>query len=117
MNTTTIASSAAQILLGATFTKAGTDKLRGTDAMRADFDRFDYSPGFMRLVGTVEATAGTALLLGLVSPRAARFGSALLIPTMAGALYTHLVRAGDGPKDAAPAAVMLSLATGVLAAR
>ena len=55
----------------------------------APFERWGYPVWLRLLVGVLEVGGGLLLLV----PRTARYGAALLVPVMLGALYT---RVGDG---------------------
>ena len=101
--------------LGAVFLGTGGAKLTGH--MKGEFERFGYRPWFRIATGLVELTAGASLLAGLRDSRLAAAGSLLACGTMAGALWTHLVRAGDPPVNAAPAGVVLGLSCWVAAKR
>jgi hypothetical protein len=91
------------------FLTAGGAKLAGQ--MQDAFDHFGYPPWFRILTGTVETTAATCLAAGLQSHGAVEFtaaGSLLACGTMAGAVWSHLVRGGDPPSKALPAATLLA---------
>lgn len=108
---------ATQTLLGLTFLGSGGAKLAGVRQMKEMFEHFGYPPWFRIVTGLVEVTAGTSLLAGLRNSRWAAAGSLLACGTMAGALWTHLVRAGDPVAHAAPAGSLLALSSYVAAKR
>lgn len=80
-------------LLAALFLMAGGSKLAGVEEHVRNFARYGW-PDWLRLVvGAVEVISAVLLLF----PRAAFFGGGALIAVMAGATYTHLIRAtGEG---------------------
>ena len=94
------------ILLAALCLLPSTAKLTAQPAMQASADHFGIEWPRYRLIGVAELAAAVGLLAGLVWPPlgiAAATGLALLV---GGALVMHL-RAGDSPKDMAPALVIL----------
>ena len=69
--------------------------------MVALFDAIGIGQWFRYLTGSIEVTAALLLL----TPRLALFGALLLIPTMIGAVVTHLLIVGASPM---PAIVLLA---------
>jgi putative oxidoreductase len=78
---------ATQIVLAAIFLVAGGSKLTGTPAMVSLFDAVGIGQWFRYMTGTIELTAGVALL----RPSAAVYGALLIIPTMIGAIVANLL--------------------------
>lgn len=108
------ARSIAQGLTSAAFFGAGGMKLAG--GMADDFERFGYPQWFRIAVAAGEVAAATGLAAGLLGKRRwERPAGALLVGTMAGAVYTHLVRVDDGPAQAAPPLVLGGLAAWIAA--
>jgi hypothetical protein len=106
-----------QGLLSAAFLTAGSTKLAGQ--MQEVFDHFGYPPWFRVVTGVTETTIATCLAAGLQSRSSAELtaaGSLLACGTMTGAVWSHLVRGGDPPSKALPAATLLA-ASGWLAWR
>ena len=89
-----------QIALAAMFLFAGGLKLTGAPQMVALFDAIGIGQWFRYVTGSIEVVSAVALLV----PSWAAFGALLLIPTMVGAVITHLFIV-DG--SALPAAVLL----------
>src|ERR1700730_18771232 len=71
-----------QVALALMFLMAGGSKLVGVPAMVSLFDQVGVGQWFRYVTGTIELTAGIALLI----PSAAIFGAMVLIPTMIGAI-------------------------------
>ena len=90
----------AQIALAAMFLFVGGLKLSGVAAMVALFDAIGIGQWFRYVTGSIEVVSAVALLV----PSWAAFGALLLIPTMAGAVFTHLFIVGG---SAVPATVLL----------
>ena len=86
------ARSIAQGLTSAAFFAAGGMKLAG--GMKGEFERFGYPQWFRVAVASGEVAAAAGL---------------------AGAVYTHLVRAGDGPAPATPPLVLGGLSAWIAA--
>lgn len=95
-----------QILAAAMFLFAGASKLAGNPAMVQTFDAIGIGQWFRYLTGFIEVTAALLLL----TPRLALFGALLLIPTMLGAIATHLFIIGGTP---IPAIVLLAGSTAI----
>jgi uncharacterized membrane protein YphA (DoxX/SURF4 family) len=89
-----------QIALAAMFLFAGGLKLTGAPAMVGVFDAIGIGQWFRYVTGSIEVVSAVALLV----PGWAAFGALLLIPTMVGAVITHLFIVGGSP---APAIVLL----------
>ena len=89
-----------QIALAAMFLFAGGLKLTGSPELVALFDAIGIGQWFRYVTGSIEVVSAVALLL----PSWAAFGALLLIPTMVGAVFTHLFIVGG---SAVPATVLL----------
>jgi uncharacterized membrane protein YphA (DoxX/SURF4 family) len=89
-----------QIGLAAMFMLAGGLKLSGVPAMVGLFDAIGIGQWFRYVTGSIEVVSAVALLV----PAWAPFGALLLIPTMVGAVVTHLFVVGG---SAVPATVLL----------
>ena len=90
-----------QIALAAMFMFAGALKLTGAPEMVALFDAIGIGQWFRYVTGSIEVVSAVALLM----PAWAAFGALLLIPTMVGAVFTHLFIVGG---SAVPPAVLLT---------
>jgi putative oxidoreductase len=84
---------AVQIALAAMFLLAGSSKLMGAAAMVALFEAIGIGQWFRYLTGFIEVGSALALLV----PSFAVFGALILVPTMAGAIATHLFIVGGSP--------------------
>jgi putative oxidoreductase len=80
---------------------AGALKLTGAPEMVGLFDAIGIGQWFRYLTGAIEVISAVALLV----PSWAAFGALLLIPTMTGAVLTHLFIVGG---SAVPATVLLA---------
>ena len=89
-----------QIALAGMFLLAGGLKLTGAPEMVALFDAIGIGQWFRYVTGSIEVVSAVALLV----PSWAAFGALLLIPTMVGAVVTHLFIVGGSP---VPATVLL----------
>jgi uncharacterized membrane protein YphA (DoxX/SURF4 family) len=89
-----------QIALAAMFMFTGGLKLTGASAMVGLFDAIGIGQWFRYATGSIEVVSAVALLV----PAWAAFGALLLIPTMVGAVVTHLFIVGG---SAVPATVLL----------
>lgn len=89
----TVALWATQIVVAAMFLFAGGLKLAGAGEMVGLFDAIGIGQWFRYLTGSIEVIAALLLL----TPRLALFGALLLIPTMIGAIVTHLFIVGGTP--------------------
>ena len=101
---------AVQIALAGMFLLAGGSKLLGAPAMVGLFDAIGIGQWFRYLTGLIEVGSAIALLV----PSLAVFGALALVPTMIGAVVTHLFIVGGSP--AIPAVLLLGSA-GVVWAR
>jgi putative oxidoreductase len=84
---------ATQIAVGGMFLFVGSLKLAGAPAMVTVFDAIGIGQWFRVLTGSIEVVAGAALLVPSLAP----FGALLLVPTMVGAIATHLFVVGGSP--------------------
>ena len=89
----TIALWIAQIGAAGMFLMAGGLKLAGAPAMVQLFDAIGIGQWFRYLTGTIEVVSAILLLV----PSLAFFGALALIPTMIGAILTHLFIVGGSP--------------------
>ena len=101
---------AIQIALAGMFLLAGGSKLLGAPAMVGLFDAIGIGQWFRYLTGFIEVGSALALLV----PPFAVFGALALVPTLVGAVATHLFIVGGSP--VLPAILLLGSA-GVLWAR
>jgi uncharacterized membrane protein YphA (DoxX/SURF4 family) len=92
-----------QVALAALFFIAGGSKLAGAPAMVALFDAIGVGQWFRYVTGLIEVVSAVALLVPALAP----FGALLLVPTMIGAIVTHLFIVGGSP--AFPALLLLGL--------
>lgn len=99
-----------QIAVAAMFLFAGSMKLAGAADMVAVFDTIGVGQWFRYLTGGIEVVAAVALLI----PSLAAFGALLLVPTMIGAVVTHVFIVGG---SSVPAVVLLAASLGILWAR
>lgn len=95
-----------QLGVAAMFLFAGSLKLGSAPEMVATFDLLGLGQWFRYATGGIEVIAATLLLL----PRVAVLGALLLVPTMIGAIVTHLVIGG-----AMTPAVVLLVVTAAIA--
>src|SRR5437868_6475221 len=89
-----------QIVTAGMFFLAGFSKLAGVAPMVQMFGVLGLGQWFRYATGLIEVVSATLLLV----PSLAFYGAALLIPTMAGAIATHLFVVGGSP---APAVFLL----------
>ena len=82
-----------QILGAAMFLMAGVSKLTGAEQMVGMFDAIGVGQWFRYVTGGIEVVSAILLLI----PRLAGVGALLLIPTMIGAILTHLFIVGGSP--------------------
>ena len=82
-----------QILLAAAFLMAGVSKLAGTPAMVQLFTAVGWGQWFRYVTGAIEVAAAVLLLI----PGLSGLAALLLIPTMAGAILTHLTVLHSNP--------------------
>lgn len=111
-----IATDAAQDLVGTVMTLSGAAKLAGVDDQVREFERYGYPQWFRVATGGVEVVGGLGLLAGLRRPALTLGGGGLVLGTMAGAVVTHLLRVRDPPKKAVPATLLFAL-TGLVVGR
>ena len=96
-----------QIGAAAMFLMAGGSKLAGAPEMVGLFDVIGVGQWFRYLTGVIEVGSAVMLLI----PSLAFYGAALLVPTMIGAVLTHLFIVGGSPAMA----LVLLLAVGTIA--
>ena len=89
-----------QIALAAMFLFVGGLKLSGAPEMVTLFDAIGIGQWFRYVTGSIEVVSAVALVV----PGWSAFGALLLIPTMVGAVFTHLFIVGG---SAVPATVLL----------
>jgi putative oxidoreductase len=89
-----------QIAVAAMFLFAGGLKLTGAPEMVGLFNTIGIGQWFRYVTGSIEVVSAVALLL----PAWAAFGALVLVPTMVGAVFTHLFIVGG---SAVPATVLL----------
>jgi len=99
-----------QVVLALAFAGAGALKVVSPrDALAEQARHVKFGADFFRFVGAAEVLGALGLVVGLwlrvLAPLAA-LGLAIL---MAGAVYSHVVRAGDPPSRAIGPAVLLVL--------
>lgn len=92
-----------QIATAGMFLFAGSHKLGNAPEMIAAFDAIGIGQWFRYATGGIEIAAAIALLI----PSLAVFGALALVPTMIGAIATHLFVIGGAPT---PAVVLLAAA-------
>ena len=102
----TIALWIVQVATAAMFLFVGSLKLSGVPAMVATFDAIGIGQWFRYVTGTIEVVSAILLLI----PSLAFFGALLLVPTMVGAILTHLFVIGGNP---AAAIVLLAAVVGI----
>ena len=101
----TIAIWTVQIATAAMFLFVGSLKLAGVPEMVGLFDAIGIGQWFRYLTGSIEVVA-----ILLLVPSLAFFGALLLVPTMVGAVLTHLFIVGGNP---APALVLGAAAAAI----
>jgi len=94
--TATIALWIVQVATAAMFLLAGSSKLAGVPAMVGLFDAIGVGQWFRYLTGSIEVVSAILLLV----PSLAFFGALLLVPTMVGAVVTHLFIVDGNPTPA-----------------
>ena len=104
---TTIALWTLQLGVAALLLFAGSAKLQGDPALAATFDAIGFGRWFLYLTGGIEVVAAVLLLV----PALAALGALLVVPTMIGAVATHLFVIGG---SAAPAFVLLLASMAIL---
>lgn len=96
-----------QIAVAGTFMLAGGMKLAGAPQMVALFDEIGVGQWFRYVTGAIEVGSAVALLVPSLAP----FGALVLVPTMVGAIATHLfLRRGS----AIPSTVLLIAAVAIV---
>jgi putative oxidoreductase len=90
-----------QIALAGMFLFVGGLKLTGAPQLVGLFDAIGIGQWSRYVTGSIEVVSAVALLV----PAWAAFGALLLIPTMVGAVFTHLFIIGG---SAVPAALLLT---------
>ena len=90
-----------QVVLAGMFLLAGGSKLAGVPVMVAMFDAIGVGQWFRYATGLIEAASAIALLVPSLAP----FGAVALVPTMVGAIATHLFVIGGSP--AVPVVLLL----------
>jgi len=88
------------------FLFAGSLKLAGAPMMVALFHAIGIGQWFRYLTGSIEVVSAILLLV----PSLAFLGALLLVPTMVGAVLTHLFIVGGNP---GPATVLLAAAAAI----
>jgi putative oxidoreductase len=83
----------AQFALAGMFLLAGGSKLAGVPAMVELFDAIGVGQWLRYVTGLIEVSSAVALLVPSLAP----FGAVALVPTMAGAILTHLFVVGGSP--------------------
>jgi len=92
---------ALQLYTAAMFFMAGSGKLTGNEMMVKAFEAIGFGQWFRILTGGIEVVAAVLLLV----PSLAGVGAALLVPTMIGAIASHIFVLGG---SFAPAAILLA---------
>ncbi len=100
----------AQVAVASMFMLSGGLKLASAPAMVALFDAIGVGQWFRYVTGSIEVASAVALLV----PSLAAFGALALVPTMVGAIATHLFVVGG---SAAPATVLLIASVAIAWAR
>jgi putative oxidoreductase len=101
----TIALWTGQVAAAGVFLLAGISKLAGAPLMVAMFGAIGIGQWFRYVTGTIEVVSAVLLLI----PSLAFFGAAALVPTMVGAILTHLFIVGGNP--AVPVVLLAITAT------
>ena len=99
-----------QVAVAGLLLLAGGSKLAGATAMVALFDAIGIGQWFRYVTGLIEVVSALALLV----PSLALWGALAVIPTMVGAIGTHLFVVGGSP---VPATVLLFGALAIAWAR
>ena len=99
-----------QVAVAGMFLFAGGLKLTGAPEMVATFDTIGLGQWFRSVTGAIEVVSAVALLVPSLAP----FGALLLVPTMVGAIATHLFIVGG---SAMPAIVLLIASLAIAWAR
>jgi putative oxidoreductase len=93
-----------QVLGAAMFFMSGFIKLLGNEQMVQMFDVIGVGQWFRYVTGLIEVSSAILLLM----PALAGVGALLLIPTMIGAILTHLFIVGGSP--ALPVGLLIAMA-------
>ena len=102
------------LVLALFLTFLGVSKLLGTKSSRAITDHLDVSVPLSKAIGVAECAAALGFIGAALSITAAGIAAAIgVCILMLGALVFH-IRAGDKPKDLAPAVVVEALSLVVL---
>jgi uncharacterized membrane protein YphA (DoxX/SURF4 family) len=102
--------SALQTVLGLVMVASGVTKLVGEEGQVQNFERWGYPQWFRVTTGGTETLGGVGLLAGLYSPPLTALGGSLVVGTMTGAVYTHLLRVDDATSEAAKPGTLLAVA-------
>jgi uncharacterized membrane protein YphA (DoxX/SURF4 family) len=92
-------------LLALMFLFAGGFKLSGAQVAVDNFSKWGYPDWFRVVTGIIEVTAGVLVLV----PRRSFLGALLILPTMVGAVLTHLTHA-EARNAPLPAILFISAA-------
>jgi putative oxidoreductase len=76
-------------ILAFMFLFAGGFKLSGAQTAIENFARWGYPDWFRVVTGVIEVTAAVLVLI----PRTSFYGASLIVPTMVGAVLTHVTHA------------------------
>jgi uncharacterized membrane protein YphA (DoxX/SURF4 family) len=106
---------APRLLLVLTFAASGVFKFAGGERGKARWSHYRLPDWFRLVTGSLELVASAGLIAGLWIPLLGWAALALIAATMIGAMYSHLVRAGDNLGAALPASILLIL-SGVVGA-
>jgi uncharacterized membrane protein YphA (DoxX/SURF4 family) len=85
-----------QFVIAAVFLMAGGSKFAGAPAMVALFNAIGIGQWFRYVTATIEVGSAIALLVPSLAP----YGALALVPTMTGAVFTHLFIVGGSPLPA-----------------
>jgi putative oxidoreductase len=85
-----------QFVIAAAFLMAGGSKFAGVPAMVALFNAIGIGQWFRYVTATIEVGSAIALLVPSLAP----YGALALVPTMTGAVFTHLFIVGGSPLPA-----------------
>ena len=88
--------SVGQFVIAAAFLMAGGSKFAGAPAMVALFNAIGIGQWFRYVTATIEVGSAIALLVPSLAP----YGALALVPTMTGAVFTHLFIVGGSPLPA-----------------
>jgi hypothetical protein len=102
------------VVLVGCFTMLGLAKVVGAAGMPARAAAVGFTSAAYKRIGALELLAVLGLLLGMVLPWMGLAAAVGLLLLMTGACITHL-RKGDGPREIAPAMVMMAGLVGYVA--